>query len=51
MAMLYPDFKSSTYWVLIIEVCLLSVHIVIEAAPGKYTWIYLLSLRSLTVSQ
>lgn len=37
MAVLYADFKRSTYWALIIEVCLLSVTVVIGAAPGKYT--------------
>ena len=39
MAVLYSDFQRSTYWALIIEVCLLSVTIVIEAAPGKHTGI------------
>ena len=51
MAALYAAFKRSTYWALIIEVCLLSVTIVIGAAPGKYTRVHLVSLQSLTVSQ
>lgn len=37
MAVLYADFKRSTYWALIIEVCLLSVTIVKGTAPGEYT--------------
>lgn len=37
MAILYSDFQRSTYWALVIEVCLLSVTIVIGAAPVKHT--------------
>lgn len=51
MAVLYADFKRSTYWALIIEVCLLSVTIVKGTAPGEYTWIHLVSLQSLLHSK
>lgn len=37
MAVFYSDVKRSTYWAVIIEVCLLSVTIVIGAAPEEYT--------------